>query len=142
MRNLLTLAIFTAVFMVAGLAWAAEAETASIRLGDHLIELMAGVLTVVLSALAIKVRTYFTKKTGIEIPAQTEAMLEAWAIKGMNYAKEKAHQANKDKNTLTGPAKLELALKFGLDLAEEHKLGGKAKEKLENYIHAKLGESR
>ena len=144
MRKALALMTFALVFLASGLALAAEAADpgALSRVVDKLIEVAAGVLAILIPYVLWKVRAFVEKKTKIDIPEKTEAMLEAWAMKGLHYAKEIAHQKTKENITLKGPEKLELALKFGLDLAEEHKIDKKAKEKLEKYVHAKLGEAR
>jgi len=122
---------------------AESASPALSRVMTHVIELMATLLMVLMTALIGKATSYFTKKTKIEIPAKTEEMLASWGGKAVNYASEKAHQYNAEKGELMkGPDKLEVALGFGLSLAEEHGMADLAKEKLTKYIEAHLGEKR
>lgn len=86
---------------------------------------------------------YFEGKTKIDIPAQTEAMLFSWADMGIGLAKEKSHQAvKKGAGKLKGPEKLEIALGFVIDLAEEHGYKNLAENKIKDYIEAKLGLDR
>lgn len=121
---------------------AADASAFS-QVMTHVIELMATLLMLLMTALIAKATSYFTKKTKIEIPAKTEEMLAVWGSKAVNYASEKAHQYNASKGeTMKGPEKLEVALGFGLSLAEEHGMADLAKEKLTKYIEAHLGEKR
>lgn len=105
----------------------------------HLLEIVAAVVTILVAWLTKKASSYFQRKTGVE----TEALLTAWADKGVNYATEQAHKyLQKTGHRMKGPEKLEQALQFGLMLAEENKLPNQAKEKLVSYIEAKLGEGR
>ena len=132
------------VVLTPSVALAAEAvvSTATQEILVKVIEIVGTLLGVVATWAVWKAKSYFEKKTKIDIPEKYEALMESWAQKGVNYAKEIAHKKAKESVIYKGPEKLELALKFGLDLAEEHKLDARAKEKLEKYIHAKLGEAR
>ena len=122
---------------------AEEPEPVFSRILGHAIEIIATILLLLATWATKKAVTYFEKKTNIDVPAATEAMIADWAGRAVNYAEEKAHQyKSSKKRKMKGPDKLEAALSFGLALAEQHKLPDLAKDKLEAYIESKLGEIR
>ena len=123
---------------------AAPAEQpAAARLLSYTIEAVATLLMVLIGFAVRKVSKFFHEKTKIEIPAKTEDMISAWGEKAVGYAKEKAHQYVTEKGEkMKGPDKLEVALGFGLGLAEEYGLPNLAKDKLTKYIEAHLGTTR
>lgn len=110
---------------------------------EMIIQMVGAVLAAALVLLVKKAITYFEAKTKIDIPLQTEKMMESIAEKAANYAREKAHQANQaSPNKMKGPEKMEAALTFGLDLAQQYKLDEIAREKLTRAIEAQLGKER
>lgn len=121
----------------------AQGETAdpsvASQLLAHLLEITAAVVALLVAWVVKKISGWLNRKTGVE----TEALLSAWAEKGVNYATEQAHKyLKKTGDRMKGPEKLEQALQFGLMLAEENKLPQAAKDKLVSYIEAKLGADR
>ena len=110
---------------------------------ESIIQIMGAALAAALVLLVKVAITYIQQKTKIEIPQKTEQTLEEWAVKAANYAREKAHQYNQTNPAkMSGPAKMETALNFGLDLAAQYKLDTLAKEKLVRAIEAHLGSER
>jgi hypothetical protein len=117
---------------------AAEAPALQ-QLTGHVIEIVAAVLALLATWLTTKVGGWLQRKTGVE----TDVLLDSLAAKAVNFAKEQAHKFLQEKGEkMRGPEKLELAMKFGLDLVESHGLPKAAQDKLVNYIESKLGEAR
>jgi hypothetical protein len=119
--NYLLLLVVIALMPFAALAQQAPpAQPATVSLLDEVVKFVAAVVAAALLLLIKRAATYFHEKTKIEIPAATEAMLEDWAQKAVNYAQEKSHQAiQANAGKLTGPAKLDHAVQFAMDLAKE-----------------------
>ena len=142
---MVTIMILMCVFTGTAFAQEVGAEpepVLSVILG-HVIEVVATALALLVAWGVRKATKYFEAKTKIDIPDKMEIMIANWASKSVDYAEEKAHQFRKaKKRKMKGPDKLEAALGFGLSLAEEHGMTELAKEKLEMYIEAKLGEKR
>lgn len=110
---------------------------------ESIIQILGAALAAGLMLLVKVAITYFQQKTKIDVPQQTEQMLKDWAEKAANYAREKAHQYNQaNAAKMAGPAKMEAALSFGMDLATQYKLDTFAKEKLVRAIEAHLGSER
>jgi hypothetical protein len=133
------------VLILRGVALAADAvaPSAATSFLEQFIQLVGAVLAAVLIVLARKAMVYFEQKTKIDIPANTETMISDWAGKAVDYAKEKAHQYNQaNPGKMRGPEKLEVALNFGLELAEQYKIADVAKDKLVKAIEAQLGSTR
>lgn len=108
-----------------------------------IVEIALTGLSLVGIALLVRIIGYFEKKTKIDIPAATEKMLFDWADQAIGLAHEKAHQVLQDQGkVLGGNEKLNVALQFILDIANKYNLADVAKDKLEDYINAKLGSRR
>ncbi len=106
-------------------------------------KILFSILSVLTTWLVTKAIGYFEKKTKIDIPAATEELLHKWADKGIGYADEKSHQAiKKHGKKLTGPEKLEIALKFVIGMAKQYELPTMAEDKLTEYVESKLGLNR
>jgi hypothetical protein len=113
---------------------------AVVRLLDHLLEIAATLLMLVMTWAGMKAKTWFSEKTKIEIPAAIDAQLMRVASMATGFAESKARKLLADnQEKMKGPDKLDTALKFGLDLAEAQNLPKWSKDKLEDYIEAKLG---
>lgn len=113
------------------------------RVMGHVIDIIAAVLGTLLIALVGIGMRYFSKKTGIEIPARMEELVRGVADDAINYADEQAHKYLKEHGkALETSKKLEAGLGFGLSVAEEHKLPTLAREKLTKYIESRLGATR
>jgi len=143
------------VFSLKGLAWAQDAglsiptvptpnpPSAVTALFDNIIQFAGAVLAAALVVLVHKVIQYVSAKTKIDVPAKVEETIEDWARRAISYAEEKAHQANQaDPNKMKGPEKMEAAVTFAMDLAQQHGLEQVAKDKLVRAIESKLGEDR
>ena len=141
------LALMFIIWLYPALAMAQDAPVADTNAAQDITFLVAKIIFSVLSMLTAWLVTkaigYFEKKTKIDIPASTEALLHKWADKGIGYADEKSHQAiQKHGKKLTGPEKLEVALKFVIGMAKQYELPAMAEDKLTEYIEAKLGLNR
>jgi len=89
--------------------------------------------------LAHKLIRTFETKTGIDIPAKEEAMVDAWVSQGIRLAEEKAHQAGKKADTkMAGHEKLEHAASFALDMAEKNGWIAWTRDRLKAKIEAAL----
>jgi len=139
-KTLLSLTAFLLAFLFAGVAHAAEAgDPVASQALTYVIEVASALLLVLLAWASAKASAWMKAKTGIEV----NAMLSSFAMQGIAFAEEKAHQAVKaNGEKLRGPEKLELALQFAIDLAEANGLPKKAQEKLSDYIEARLGLDR
>ena len=145
--HLTFLALMFIIWLYPALAMAQDGVAADTNAVQDITFLIAKIIFSVLSMLTAwlvaKAISYFEKKTKIDIPASTESLLHKWADKGIGYADEKSHQAiQKHGKKLTGPEKLEIALKFVLGMAEQYELPKMAENKLTEYIEAKLGLNR
>jgi Bacteriophage holin of superfamily 6 (Holin_LLH) len=119
------------------------APSAVTALFDNLIQAAGAILATALVVLVHKAIKYMTAKTAVEVPAKLEETIDEWARRAINYAEEKAHQANQAKaDKMKGPEKLEAAVTFAMDLAQQHGLANIAKEKLVRAIESRLGEDR
>ncbi len=131
--------IIAFLLMIPSLAFAADGDSAAYVIASHALEIVAAVVTLLATWLTHKVSGWLKAKTGVE----TDALLQGFAQKGVDYAEEKAHQFLATKNeAMKGPEKLEMALGFALALAEDNKLPAKAQAKLVSYIEARLGATR
>lgn len=137
--NTLLVLFVLCVFPVLALAGDELKDPVAAQVINHAVEIAAAALMLFATWAAHKVSGWLKSKTGVEV----DSLLESYAAKGVTYAEEKAHQVvSAKKKALKGPEKLEMALGFALDLAESNKLPEKAKDKLVQYIEAKLGETR
>jgi hypothetical protein len=110
-----------------------------VRLLEILIDVLSGAVALVLIAVGLAVKKWFSAKTGIDLGVDVDRV----AGLAVGYGEEKAHQALKAHGArLTGPEKMEHALKFGLDEAVANRWPEQAKAKLEAIVTAKLGTTR
>ena len=135
------------IWLYPTMASAQDAPVADTNAAQEITLMVAKILFSILSMLTTwlvaKAIGYFEKKTKIDIPASTEDLMHKWADKGIGYADEKSHQAiKKYGKKLTGPEKLEIALKFVTGMAKQYELPTMAEEKLTEYIESKLGLNR
>jgi hypothetical protein len=81
----------------------------------------------------------FEAKTGIDVPAKQEALIDGWIAEGIRLAEEKAHQAaQKAEAKITGHEKLEAAAGFVLDMAEKNGWVDWTRDRLKAKIDAKI----
>jgi hypothetical protein len=151
LTKIITIAIcalmLAVIWLYPTMAAAQDAPVADTNAAQEITFLIAKILFSALSILTTylvgKAIGYFEKKTKIDIPASTEDLMHKWADKAIGYADEKSHQAiKKYGKKLTGPEKLEIALKFVTGMAKQYDLAALADEKLTEYIEAKLGLNR
>jgi hypothetical protein len=140
-KKLLAILTVISITLIAFPAYAADSAAA--RIGQDVLEILKPILAALVGWVVFKLTRTFEAKTGIDVPQKYEDQVNAWVNQGIAYAEEKARQYVLAKgNTITGPEKLELALGFVLDLADQYKLTTYAKDKIVKKIEAMLGMSR
>lgn len=134
--------VFLTTILVTSMAFASEG-TATERIVDFVLSIAAPVLSMVALWLGHRVIKVFEDKTKLDIPASVEARIDEWVKQGVAYAEEKARQAAKAKaGKLVGPAKLEEAVGFVLDMAEQNGIDTLARDKVIKLVEAKLNLTR
>lgn len=109
------------------------------RLLTFALDIGTPVVTVFVMWLAHRLINVFEAKSKMDIPAKTQEMIDDWIQKGLLYAEQKAQNAINSKTTgIMGPAKLEMAANFALDLAQQHGYVDLAKDTVEKLIESKL----
>ena len=143
-RFALTVVIFCVVWLVAGAALAAEAEpNAATQTAGMVIEILAAVLVIVLSALARKAVKALEAKTGVDVPDKMEAKIDAWVDQGIHLAAEKSYKKVKEgTEKLTGPEKLEEAAGFVLGMVKMRGWDEWTKDKIVAKVDAAIGTHR
>lgn len=144
-KKILGLLIGLGVFLVAMPAFAATATTAVVgtamgRVLDFAFQLLLALGVPFAYWIIHRITGAVETKLGFTIPAPLTEELDSLLGKGIAYAEQKAAvvvKAGGDK--LKGPAKLEIAANFVLDLAEQYKLPEMAKDKVEKLLESKLG---
>lgn len=110
------------------------------KLVEMAVQVGMPVLSLFAAWLAHRLVKAFEDKTKIQLPAQTQAMIDDWVHKGVMYAEQKAQAAIDGKlAAIKGPDKLEMAANFVLDLASQHGYDALARDKVEKLIESKLG---
>lgn len=118
-------------------------ENAVTRLADMAFEILTPVLSVVVIWLVHRAIAAFEARTGIDVPAQQEALIDAWVEQGIAFAEEKSRNKVKEKTSkLTGPAKLEEAADFVFDLARARGWIDWSRDRVKRKIEGKLGIAR
>jgi len=142
MKKINYIIVLFVLLMTSSVAFAQSegaSDPAAFTLLNHALEIAGALLMLLATWATHKVSGLLKSKTGVEV----DSLLESFATKAVHFAEEKAHQQlSSKKKALKGPEKMEVALGFALALAEQNKLPAKAKEKMANYIEAKLGETR
>ena len=136
-----------AVLSISSVAFAADPVPEAPAAATRLMGIAFDVLALVVSAFVMwgvhRLLALFEKKSGIDIPAKQEEMIDVWVKKGIVYAEEKSRSKIKSiGEKLKGPEKLEVAAKFALDMAESRGLVKWTKDKIAAKVEASLGEHR
>lgn len=110
---------------------------------EQLLPVLSAVLTVVGVALARKAVQVFEARTGLDVSAQHEAMLDDMLRRAVARGEEYARgvvKAGEEKPD--GAEKLDVALDFAEAEAQRLGLNVRGREHLENLLEAKLGLTR
>ena len=107
-----------------------------------LVQVATPAITLFVMWLAHRLTSAVEKKLGLNLPSEAQDMLDGWVQKGILYAEQKAQTAVDKTQTVTGPAKLEMAVNMVLDLAQQHGVDTMARDKLEKLVESKLMENK
>ena len=139
--------LFIVVWLMPAVAYAEAAEAADMNAASDMMMMVLKIVMTVLGILATWLTTkgikFVEHKTKIDIPEKYETLMHSWADKGIGLAHEKSHHlVQKTGERLKGSEKMEVALGFINGMIKQYELPEMANEKLEEYIHAKLGMGR
>lgn len=110
---------------------------------DFCLTVAAPVATMFAMWIAHRVVKLFEDKAKVQIPAQWQTAIDDWVSKGVAFAEQKAETAIKNGgDKLKGPEKLEMAVGFVLDMAQQHGLDALARDKIIKLVEAELGLSQ
>lgn len=118
-------------------------ESATSRGLGGLIEVLGAGMVLVIGFLFAKLLRAVERKTKITLPAAWEAELAKLIPKGVHYAEEQAHKLVKAKTGNLAPnEKMEVAMNFVIDMAEQSKVKDLGKDKLKMLIESWLNENK
>lgn len=138
--------IVVGLMLSAAVAFAQASDTASdpsvlSLVLNHLLEIVSSLLIIVVGVGIRKGSKWLDRVAGINLSKKEEDLLQSFARKGVNYARNRATKTT-DKHTkdMKAPEVIEDALSFALARAQEHGLVKAGKSKLEAYVRAELGD--
>jgi hypothetical protein len=146
-RYLFALFAFALVALYSSVAWGAETAGAEpnalTHLADMVFQVLKPVLLVLGGYLALLLRGYVKKKTGVEIPEKQWALVTSILDRGITLAEEWSYkQVKKQTSKLTGPEKLEHAADYALDQLEQYGVVGWTRDRVIKALEARIGERR
>lgn len=144
MRVVAAVAVFVLIFLLSSAVYAqSTAPSALSRVTDIAFEILTPVLALFAMWAAHRLIGVFEKKTGIDVPARQEELIDKWIRQGVHRAEEWSHKKVKEKtDALTGPEKLEISATFVLDLIEAQGWPGWTSDRIKDRVEAMLGAER
>jgi hypothetical protein len=117
--------------------------TAATQVAELVLMIVFSIVSILAAVLVRKGKQFVEAKTGIDIPAKQEDLIDRLVGQGIDFAEEKVHQAvAKRTDKLSGPEKLETAADFVLGFIEARGWNVYTRDLIKNKIESRLGSTR
>jgi hypothetical protein len=136
--------LFSLFLFLPSVAWAASSEPSVLsRTLSLAFEFALAALVPVAAWLTHRAIRIFEAKTKIDVPDAVEQKVDHWVDSGIALAEERGHRFLKETtDKLTGPEKLEIAVAYVLDMANQRGWVEWSKSKIQDRVEAALGTRR
>ncbi len=136
----LLLFLWSPIALAQALGATAEDPNALTKIVTLAFEILTIVLPLFVGWLAHRGIKVAEKKTGVNVPDAIEAKIDEWIEQGIHLAAEKSYQKVKAKTEkLSGPEKLEVAVDYAWELAQNRGYIDWTKEKIRDKTEALVG---